>query len=60
MLFDPPLKRVDLGLQEVTPSEFPFKCNIWVLSSPSGRAVMDWDSRLKPYLELAETMQSAF
>ena len=60
MLFDPPLKRVHLGVQNIKPPKFPFDCEIWVLSSPSGRAVMDWESRLLPYTQLAESMQSAF
>ena len=60
MLFDPPLKRVQLGAQNIKPPGFPFDCEIWVLSSPSGRAVMDWESRLLPYTQLAESMQSAF
>ena len=60
MLFDPPLKRVLLGVQNLKPPGFPLDCQIWVLSSPSGRAVMDWTDRLLPYAQLAETMQSAF
>ena len=60
MLFDPPLKSVDLGLQFVGPPEFPFNTEIWVLSTPSGRSPMKWEERLQPYMELAQTMQSAF
>ena len=60
MLFDPPLKRVQLGAQNLKPPGFPLDSQIWVLSSPSGRAVMDWESRLLPYTQLAETMQGAF
>ena len=60
MLFDPPLKRVLLGVQNLKPPGFPLDSQIWVLSSPSGRAVMDWAERLLPYTQLAETMQSAF
>ena len=60
MLFDPPLKKVELGLQELTPPAFPFDCEIWVLSTPSGRSPMKWEERVKPYEELAQTMQCAF
>ena len=60
MLFDPPLKRVELGLQFVNPSDFPFETEIWVLSTPSGRSPMKWRDRVQPYLELAQSMQSAF
>ena len=60
MLFDPPLKRVQLGVQNLKPPGFPLDSQIWVLSSPSGRAVMNWGDRLLPYTQLAETMQSAF
>ena len=60
MLFDPPLKSVDLGLQFVEPPGFPFDTEIWVLSTPSGRSPMKWEERLQPYTELAQTMQSAF
>ena len=60
MLFDPPLRKVELGLQEQKPEDFPFECEIWVLSTPSGRSPMKWEHRLKPYKELALSMQSAF
>jgi len=60
MLFDPPLRSVNLGLQKQIPPGFPFDCEIWVLSSPSGRAVMKWEDRLEPYVGLYESMHSAF
>jgi thymine-DNA glycosylase len=60
LLFDPPLKSVDLGLQFLTPPEFPFETEIWVLSTPSGRSPMKWEERLRPYTELAQSMQHAF
>ena len=60
MLFEPPLRRVNLGVQNIRPPGMPLDCEIWVLSSPSGRAVMNWEARLLPYAQLAETMQSAF
>lgn len=60
MLFDPPLKNVELGVQFTTPKEFPFETEIWVLSTPSGRSPMKWEDRLKPYKQLAQSMQSAF
>mgnify|MGYP006130419995 CR=1 FL=1 len=60
MLFDPPLKSVCLGLQDTVPPGFPFECEIWVLSSPSGRAAMTWKSRLEPYVAMANSMHSAF
>lgn len=60
MLFDPPLKSVDLGLQFLEPPGFPFNTEIWVLSTPSGRSPMKWEERLQPYVELAQSMQSAF
>ena len=60
MLFDPPLPRVELGLQEIHPDNFPFECEIWVLATPSGRSPMKWEQRLKPYKELSLSMQNAF
>jgi TDG/mug DNA glycosylase family protein len=60
MLFDPPLKKVELGLQELNPPGFPFDSEIWVLSTPSGRSPMKWEERVKPYEELALAMQYAF
>ena len=60
MLFEPPLRRVNLGVQNIRPPGMPLDCEIWVLSSPSGRAVMNWEARLLPCAQLAETMQSAF
>ena len=60
MLFDPPLKSVELGLQDLKPPGFPFDSEIWVLSTPSGRSPMKWNDRLNPYKELAQSMQSAF
>ena len=60
MLFDPPLKSLDFGLQNRIPPNFPFDCEIWVLSSPSGRAAMTWAERLKPYRLLGESMHGAF
>lgn len=59
MLFDPPLKRVELGLQDIRPPRFPLDSEIWVLSTPSGRSPMKWEERVKPYKELALTMQCA-
>jgi len=60
MLFDPPLNRVELGLQNLVPPNFPLDTPIWVLSSPSGRAAMTWEERLGPYRELSESMHGAF
>jgi mismatch-specific thymine-DNA glycosylase len=60
MLFDPPLNRVELGLQDRVPPNFPFETQIWVLSSPSGRAAMTWKDRLEPYQQLSKSMQDAF
>jgi len=60
MLFDPPLNRVELGLQNLVPPHFPLDTPIWVLSSPSGRAAMTWKERLDPYRELSESMHAAF
>lgn len=60
MLFDPPLNRVELGLQNLVPPHFPLDTQIWVLSSPSGRAAMTWKERLGPYRELSESMHGAF
>ena len=60
MLFDPPLNRVELGLQNLVPPNFPLDTPIWVLSSPSGRAAMTWKERLGPYLDLSESMHGAF
>jgi len=60
MLFDPPLNLVELGLQNLVPPHFPLDSQIWVLSSPSGRAAMTWKERLEPYLKLSESMHGAF
>jgi mismatch-specific thymine-DNA glycosylase len=60
MLFEPPLKRVELGLQNLVPPHFPLDAKIWVLSSPSGRAAMTWKERLEPYLKLSKSMHGAF
>ena len=60
MLFNPPLARVELGLQKEHPTDFPFECEIWVLSTPSGRFPMKWDQRVEPYKELADSMHLAF
>ncbi len=60
MLFDPPLKSVRLGLQSAAPPGFPFEGEIWVLSSPSGRAAMTWRDRLEPYVAMSKSMHSAF
>jgi len=60
LLFSPPLKSVDLGLQTEIPDSFPNDMEIWVLSSTSGRAVMSWSERLEPWVELANAMHNAF
>lgn len=60
LLFDPPLKSVDLGLQTQIPDSFPNDVQIWVLSSTSGRAVMSWSERLAPWVKLANSMHNAF
>ncbi len=60
LLFKPAKKKVDFGLQNEIPRDFPFECPIWVLSSPSGRAAMKWEDRLESYVGLAQFMQSAF
>ncbi|OQS00113.1 hypothetical protein THRCLA_06217 [Thraustotheca clavata] len=56
-LFDPPLKRVDSGLQtsQSLPPDWPLPaaCEVWVLPSSSGRAAMTDAARCKPYMDLA-------
>ena len=59
-LFDPPLKSTDFGVQSQMPKSFPLKSEIWVLPSSSGRAVLKWKDRLKPYQDLYNRMQHAF
>jgi mismatch-specific thymine-DNA glycosylase len=60
LLFNPPLKSVDLGLQNKIPDSFPKGVEIWVLSSTSGRAVMSWSKRLESWAELSNSMHNAF
>lgn len=60
LLFNPPLKSVDLGLQTKIPDSFPNGVEIWVLSSTSGRAVMGWSERLESWAELSNSMHNAF
>jgi TDG/mug DNA glycosylase family protein len=60
LLFNPPLKSVDLGPQTQIPDSFPNDVEIWVLSSTSGRAVMSWSERIAPWVELANSMHNAF
>ena len=59
VLFTPPLKRVEHGLQTMDmPSQWPFhrSTQVWVLPSSSGRAVMTKAEREGPYRELAEVL----
>ena len=59
-LFEPPKKTIEYGCQEISPANFPVDCEIWVLPSSSGRSVIGWDERLKPYTDLCNSMQNAF
>jgi TDG/mug DNA glycosylase family protein len=59
--FSQSLGKCDHGLQDadLRPSHWPKQINnldIWVLPSPSGRAVISNSERLKPYLMLSEAL----
>ncbi len=59
--FSQSLAKCEHGLQDVDlrPSHWPKQINdleIWVLSSPSGRAVISNEERLKPYLMLSKAL----
>ena len=60
--FSQPLAKCEHGLQvaDLRPSHWPKQINdldIWVLPSPSGRAVISNNDRLKPYLLLSEALK---
>ena len=60
--FSQSLAKCDHGLQDadLRPSHWPKQINdldIWVLPSPSGRAVISNNDRLKPYLLLSEALK---
>tara|TARA_B110000467_G_scaffold163330_1_gene189038 strand:+ start:5145 stop:5720 length:576 start_codon:yes stop_codon:yes gene_type:complete len=57
-LFTPPLSRCAHGQLDKgeRPSLWPGQfegIEVWILPSPSGRAVMNWEQRLAPYIDLA-------
>jgi G:T/U-mismatch repair DNA glycosylase len=59
--FSQPLAKCEHGLQDadLRPLHWPKQINnldIWVLPSPSGRAVISNSERLKPYLMLSEAL----
>lgn len=59
-LFDPPLKKIETGLTLQIPPQWPFKnkCQIFILNSSSGRAVLTKEERYRGYKELAELYHS--
>ncbi len=61
-LFEPPLQRCDHGLQpqDKRPLAWPDllrEVEVWILPSPSGRAVLSKAERLATYIDLADSFE---
>lgn len=59
-MFEPPLAKVDTGLQVARPPGWPLprSTDVWILCSSSGRAAMTREARAEAYAALARHMQS--
>lgn len=63
-LFTPILSRCTHGQQDEgnRPALWPEQLEgieVWILPSPSGRAVMNWEQRLAPYIDLAAKINAS-